>query len=73
MCSSCESLVINGLLCHEQGCPEAWKDEKRVCRWCGCEFEPSDKDQDFCCEDCAQLFHGGGYDDRKDFEVPEYD
>lgn len=27
MCDSCEVLTINGVYCHELGCPEAWKDE----------------------------------------------
>ncbi len=33
MCQSCEALTINGLYCHEHGCPDAWKDVK--CKLCG--------------------------------------
>ena len=30
ICDSCEVLVINNVICHETGCPDAWKDETRV-------------------------------------------
>ena len=53
MCEQCEVLNINGINCHERGCPDAWKDYDRDCKWCGSEFIPEDQDQEFCCEDCA--------------------
>lgn len=34
-CDSCQMLAINGVPCHETGCPKAWKDEKRECSDCG--------------------------------------
>ena len=52
-CESCEPLVIQGLISHEQGCPDAWKDEVRECRWCGTDFVPEERGQRFCDEDCA--------------------
>lgn len=30
-CSQCEALVINGVACHERGCPN----QRRECRECG--------------------------------------
>ena len=35
MCQSCEVLNINGVNCHEIGCPDAWKDYTRECKECG--------------------------------------
>ena len=26
MCQQCETVHINGVKCHEQGCPDAWMD-----------------------------------------------
>ena len=55
MCNSCEVLNINGLNCHETGCPEAWKDHKeQECQWCGFMFKKDTEYQKFCCEQCAQ-------------------
>ena len=57
MCNSCEALMINGVLCHETGCPEAWKDYVRECKWCGQEFKPEEKWQKCCSEDCAEAYY----------------
>ncbi len=54
MCDSCEVLYINNVKCHESGCPNAWKDEKRSCLWCGQIFTPEDKEQLFCNNECAE-------------------
>lgn len=51
-CSSCNVSVINGVICHETGCHEAYRDETRECRWCGKMFKPEDKDQAYCSSDC---------------------
>lgn len=56
-CNSCEVLVINGVVCHEHGCPEAYKHEERECKWCGTDFKPEDANQQFCCEDCAESYN----------------
>jgi hypothetical protein len=56
-CSSCEVLVINNVICHEIGCPDAWKDEVRKCKWCGQRFKPEDRNQVFCNSDCAEAYN----------------
>jgi hypothetical protein len=48
---------INGKRCHEQGCPESWKDEKKECKWCGNKFVPEQIDQKFCDDDCAEAYN----------------
>ncbi len=57
MCSSCEALRINGVLCHETGCPDAWRDYNRECKWCGQEFKPEDHNQQFCDEACYESYN----------------
>lgn len=57
-CSQCEMLVINGVACHETGCPRAWADEVRECKWCGSKFRPTEQDHRFCDDDCGRLYHG---------------
>ena len=56
-CASCEVLVINNIICHETGCPDAWKDETRECKWCGCRFKPEEKNQEFCASDCSEAYN----------------
>jgi len=56
-CDSCEVLVINNVICHEHGCPSAWKDEVRECKWCGQRFKPADCDQRFCDDSCAEAYN----------------
>ena len=56
-CTSCEATMINGVYCHELGCPEAWRDYVRECGWCGSEFKPESKDQLFCEDSCAESFN----------------
>ena len=63
-CTQCDSIGINGVLCHEQGCPEAHIDLStgrpylKECRECGCNFEPEDKHQSVCDEVCAEVYFG---------------
>jgi len=57
-CDSCQMLSINGLPCHETGCPDTWMDELRECRHCGTDFTPSERYQACCDEDCARTFYG---------------
>ena len=57
-CDGCSPTVINGTLCHERGCPEAWRDYVRECPWCGQEFRPTDREQRFCDDDCAEAYGG---------------
>ena len=58
MCDSCEALVINGVLCHEHGCPDYWKDTKRDCKECGREFKTESRHDQFCSIHCALIYHG---------------
>jgi hypothetical protein len=57
MCKSCEALMINGILCHEYGCPDAWKDEKHICKECGQEFIPEENWQQFCSSHCYCMYN----------------
>jgi hypothetical protein len=57
-CDQCEVLRINGILCHEIGCPASWRSERRECKWCGTQFHPSCRGQDCCCQCCAAAFAG---------------
>lgn len=58
MCEQCNAVMINGVYCHEQGCPDAWKDYKKECKWCGQEFKPEWKEQICCCADCTVAYSG---------------
>lgn len=57
-CQSCEALMINGVYCHETGCPDAWRDEVRKCKWCGSEFNPENPEQRWCDWSCVAAYHG---------------
>jgi hypothetical protein len=57
-CNSCQLVRINGIVCHEIGCPDVWKDYERVCKWCGNSFKPELKHQDYCCTDCNEAYRG---------------
>jgi hypothetical protein len=56
-CDSCSPTIINGVLCHETGCPDAWRDCSRECKWCGAEFHPTEKYQRFCDDSCAESYN----------------
>ena len=56
-CQSCEVLMINGVRCHEIGCPDSWKDYQNECRECGSLFTPEYKDQQYCDDSCAGLMY----------------
>lgn len=53
-CSSCEMVSIQGMACHEHGCPDAWRDEIRKCKWCGQKFTPEERNQRFCEDSCRE-------------------
>lgn len=57
MCDSCQALTINGVLCHETGCPDAWTDTTRKCKWCGAQFKPDNGNQDFCDASCYRAYY----------------
>ena len=56
-CQSCEALYVNGVKTHELGCPDAWRDYPRECKFCGVEFIPESKDQDCCGDECARSYY----------------
>lgn len=51
-CDGCSPSMINGVLCHEHGCPDAWRDHTAECFECGCDFLPRERGQRIC-DDCA--------------------
>lgn len=57
-CDSCAMLRINGVPCHETGCPDAWRGAHRDCRWCGSRFPVEHARQEFCENSCFASFHG---------------
>jgi hypothetical protein len=57
MCNSCEVLNINGVNCHESGCPDAWMDYSKECKWCGSSFKPEEEYQECCCDSCAECLY----------------
>ncbi len=61
-CDSCEMLGINGLACHETGCPDAWKDYAVDCFQCGCEFKREERFQRLC-QGCVKDNERGPDDD----------
>ena len=72
MCQSCEALMINGVHCHETGCPDAWRDYRRECAECGCDFRPETREQRYCSPCCAASATGG-YCDCKTCEELRHD
>jgi len=55
-CDGCSPSMVNGRICHEQGCPDAWRDQERKCKWCGSKFHPVDREQLCCGEECVQSY-----------------
>lgn len=50
-CDGCSPSVINGIFCHESGCPDSWRDKIIDCWECGCEFIPHSR-YNTICDDC---------------------
>lgn len=57
-CGSCQLLRINGVVCHEGGCPEAWRGEVRECAECGQEFLPESRYHRCCDDSCLRAYLG---------------
>lgn len=57
-CDGCSPAMINGILCHEHFCPDAWRDCGRACKWCGNNFMPETESQQFCNDSCAESYYG---------------
>lgn len=47
-CDGCSPSMINGTLCHEHGCSEAWRDYRVECFECGDMFFPESRDHRIC-------------------------
>jgi hypothetical protein len=47
-CNGCSPSVVNGILCHEQGCPDRWRDTSKKCTDCGNDFYPDSRNQVMC-------------------------
>ena len=58
-CPSCEMVAINGVPCHEQGCPDSWRFVTRECGWCGTEFKPESMGDRYCSQDCYETDNWG--------------
>lgn len=56
-CDGCDALVINGIACHETGCPDEWRDPKE-CKECGLTFTPEDRYQQCCDHTCSVAWNG---------------
>lgn len=56
-CNSCNPSHINGVLCHETGCPDGWRDHKIECKECGDEVYPEFRMQMYC-NSCYAAFTG---------------
>ena len=57
-CGQCQAIMINGVYCHETGCPNQHLDTIRQCLWCGHEFTVTDNyGIDFCSVDCNEDYH----------------
>ncbi len=47
-CDQCQLLRINGVVCHEIGCPKAYKGTYYTCSGCGGEFKKKNARQVRC-------------------------
>lgn len=47
-CDGCQPSVIQGFLCHELGCPDAWRDRESKCIECGSTFKMDRRNQQVC-------------------------
>lgn len=57
ICPSCDAVLINGIYCHEHGCPDAWRTSTPECKNCGFFFEPHSNSNIFCCEECYNDYY----------------
>lgn len=56
-CDQCQLARIQGVVCHETGCPDAWK-HRRECRNCPRQYTPRDNWMDCCSRSCYRAYHG---------------
>ena len=67
-CDQCEAAMINGVYCHERGCPNWWKHVTHECAECGSSFRTEEEPYHnagigghgsvFCDEQCARAYNG---------------
>jgi hypothetical protein len=53
VCYDCDAAMIQGVFCHESGCPSSWRDVRRECRVCGYGFKPAAQAETVCA-DCHE-------------------
>lgn len=68
-CDGCSPSMIQGFLCHESGCPDAWRDRKAKCNFCGCTF-PLENRNDTLCQGCLDDHFDSEFD-REDNDETE--
>lgn len=53
-CDSCEAAAINGVYCHETGCPESARIKANACRECGDQMDTDGRNTRYCpsCDTC---------------------
>ena len=62
-CNQCQAIRINGIICHETGCPNnhinlnTGKPYVKECAWCGTKFEPENKHDKFCSDECTESYN----------------
>lgn len=64
-CDGCIPCSVNGHLCHEAGCPDAWRDQEQSCFVCGCDFFRTEKHERIC-PDCARAEEPEEFADDED-------
>jgi len=74
-CDGCSPSMVNGILCHEHGCPEKWRDTEYECYWCGTDYLPQSEPGHLklCSDECYRAYMGfeddynDYYDDDEDY------
>jgi len=56
-CPSCAMVRVNGVVIHEENCPDGHLFLVRGCLWCGSDFCPDTPRQKFCSEECRHDYH----------------
>jgi hypothetical protein len=66
-CQSCEAIYINGVFCHETGCPDAWRTWRECCE-CGQPFMPEHRFEKACSDSCLCAYNGYPCEDNEVYE-----
>ena len=58
LCHSCEAVQVNGILVHEHGCPDRYRNESVPCFYCGFDYLAESLDEyrnhTRMCPDCRE-------------------